>query len=231
MVRIRQVALVLGMLFALVGPGAAAESDDRTLIDDAAQAVQALRQQYPRPVADALARAKGAVVYPTLYQGGFIVGGGGGPGVLSKRQPDGSWSNPAFYGYIAGSVGLQIGVKGSSVLIAVMTDAALNRLMQGNFKLGADASLAAGPVGGGGEIASVARGADLLVYSRDSGLFAGGAFNGASLTPSEDRNHEFYGPRATPQLILSDSRKDPASASLRAALAGTPPATARVPPR
>jgi lipid-binding SYLF domain-containing protein len=116
-----------------------------------------------------------------------------------------------------------------------MTDAALNRLMQDNFKLGADASIAAGTVGGGAEVGTVGRGVDMLVYSKDAGLFAGGALNGAVITPSSDRNREFYGPAATPQVILGDPRKDPRSAALRAALAGTPrpprPATAAAPSR
>ena len=232
MTRFRQAALAFTLLLLSLGPAAASVRDDEKLINDSAQAVRDLRQQYQRPVADVLGRARAALVFPSLLQAGFIVGGAGGPGVLCIRQADGSWSNPAFYGYIAGSVGLQVGAKSGEVLIAVMTDAALRRLMQNNFKLGADASIAAGTAGGGAEVGTVGRSADLLVYSKDAGLFAGGALNGASISPSEDRNREFYGPAATPQKILNDPHKDPGSAALRAALAGRPappPATAVAP--
>lgn len=219
MYRFRHLVLALVLLLTSA-PSFASVRDDQALVDSTARTVRALRQQYPRPVAQALTRAKAVVVFPTILQAGFVVGGAGGPGILSVRGPDGSWSNPAFYGYVAASVGLQIGVQGRSVLIAVMTDGALNRLMEGKIKLGADASFAAGPVGGGGTIASVNSGVDLLVYSKDVGLFAGGALDGSVLSPSIDRDQEFYGPNATPRSILMDPRKDPRSASLRAALRG-----------
>jgi lipid-binding SYLF domain-containing protein len=231
MYRFRYLVPALVLLF-LSAPSFATVRDDQALIDSSARTVRALRQQYPRPVAQALVRAKAVVVFPTILQAGFVVGGAGGPGVLSVRKLDGSWSNPAFYGYVAASVGLQIGVQGRSVLIAVMTDAALNRLMEGNIKLGADVSIAAGPVGGGASIGSVSSGTDLLIYSKDAGLFAGGALDGSVLSPSLDRDQEFYGPNATPRSILTDPRKDPRSASLRAALRGTTqsnPAAAALP--
>jgi lipid-binding SYLF domain-containing protein len=233
MFRMRYLGLAL-VLILVSGQAFGSIRDDQSLVDRSAQAVQNLRQQYQRPVADALSRAKAVLVFPNIVQAGFILGGAGGPGMLSVRQADGSWSNPAFYSYIAGSIGLQVGVTGRSVLIAVMSDAALNRLMNGNVKLGADVSIAAGTAGGGAEIGTTTGGADMLIYSKDAGLFAGGALNGAGITPSFDRDREFYGPQAAPDAILRDLRKDPRSAALRAELAGArrpAPATARLPPR
>jgi lipid-binding SYLF domain-containing protein len=188
------------------------------MINDAAHTVVALRHQYPAPLANVLSRARAVLVYPTILQAGFIVGGSGGPGVLLVRQADGSWSNPVFYGFASASVGLQVGAQDKAVLIAIMTDRGLQKLMENNVKLGADASFAAGPVGAGLEAGTTNGGPDMYVYSKDAGLFAGGALNGALITPSIDRDKEYYGGRATQRGILTSARKSKGSDSLRAAL-------------
>src|SRR5260221_3488705 len=99
-----------------VGVARADVKDDQQLIDGAARTVQAMGQQYQRPLETVLARAKAVLVYPNIIKAGFIVGGSGGPGVLLVKLPDGSWSQPAFYGFGSASIGLQAGVQDSAVL-------------------------------------------------------------------------------------------------------------------
>src|SRR3546814_1574062 len=112
-------------------------------------------------------RAKAVMIFPSLLKGAFFIGGEGGSGVLLTRDPQGNWSNPAFYTMGTVSFGLQFGGQSSEAILVVMTDAGLNAIIEDQVKLGADLSAAAGPIGVGASAATTtAAGADIYTYSR-----------------------------------------------------------------
>lgn len=138
-------------------------------------------------------KAKGVVIIPTLTKGGFIFGAEGGSALLFAKQKDGKWSPPAFYTAASGSVGLQIGVQVSEVILVIRNQDGLNAILKDNVTLGAEASIAAGPIGGGMEGATTTQfDADIVSFSKTAGLFGGGALEGGVITSNEDRNHRFY---------------------------------------
>ena len=172
------------------------------------------------PIADYLERAKGVLVIPSLIKGGFILGAEGGSGVLMVRGSDGTWSNPAFYTLVAGSLGLQIGGQVSEVIFTLMNDDAVKALLKDEFKFGGDLSVAVGHKGAGIEASSSTNfEADIYAFSKAVGLFGGGSLEGAKLFTREEWNHGYYGDGATPEAIVIERRfSNPQSSKLRDAL-------------
>lgn len=167
-----------------------------------------------------LARAKGVFVVPQLLKASFIIGGEGGSGLLLAKTANG-WSQPAIYTMGAGSIGLQIGGEASEVMLLLMSDKAVDAILRNEFKLGADATVAAGPIGAGIEAATTtALGADILSYSKSKGLAAGVSVEGAVITARHSRNQAYYGRSIHPRNILYDNAvSNPGTESLRQALA------------
>jgi len=148
---------------------------------------------------DNLPSARGVLIVPRYLRAGFWVGGAGGRGVLVAREKDGpGWLGPVFYYLGSASLGVQVGVDLAEVVLLIMTDGGVDRLLGGDLKLGADARVAAGPVG----VGTGASTADILSFSRSRGLFAGIALDGGVINPSGDFNQAFYGQAATPADIL-----------------------------
>lgn len=200
-------------------------ADERqALVDRCKLTVDAMRDHpnFKQPINDLLNRATGAFVMPNRLRAGFVLGAEGGAGLLLGREPDGSWSAPAFYSYGSGSVGLQIGISWSEVLIIILTTGGMERFLRDQVKLGVDASIAVGPVGAGLSGASTLNlNADMVAYARSEGLFAGGALEGTVIRPRQDDNDAYYGPGATPRAIVLDRRFDAgATTPLRQALGG-----------
>lgn len=145
----------------------------------------------PRSV---LERAAGIAVFPSLVKGGFFVGGQRGRGVLSVRGKDGSWSDPAFLTITGGSVGPQFGVQAIDLVLVINEARGLEQLVRNQFKVGADAGVAAGPVGReAGASTDIQMRAKILSYSRSRGLFAGVTLNGSTIRQDRDANERFYG--------------------------------------
>lgn len=145
----------------------------------------------PRAV---LERAAGIAVFPSLVKGGFFVGGQRGHGVLSVRGKDGSWSNPAFLTITGGSVGPQFGVQAIDLVLVINETRGLEQLVRNQFKVGADAGAAAGPVGREASASTdIQMRAKILSYSRSRGLFAGVTLNGSTIRQDRDANERFYG--------------------------------------
>ena len=167
----------------------------------------------------ALKDAHGVLVFPSILKGGFIFGAEGGSGVLLTRDAKGEWSYPAFYGMGAGSIGFQIGFQDSEAVFVINTLKGLNAVLNNNFKFGVDASIAVGPVGQGIEgSTTTAVGADIEAYSKNRGLFAGGAFEGAVVYERDTLNKEYYGQGATARTITMDRQfKNARAEGLRAA--------------
>jgi lipid-binding SYLF domain-containing protein len=142
---------------------------------------------------EVLGSAQCVAVVPSMLKGGFIVGARFGRGVASCRTPTG-WSAPAFFSVEGGSFGLQIGGQAVDLVMLIMNDNGMRNLLSSKFKLGADASVAAGPVGrhAAADTDWKMR-AQVLSYSRARGIFAGLELNGAAIHQDKDSTREFYG--------------------------------------
>jgi lipid-binding SYLF domain-containing protein len=206
---------------AVIAAPALAQQDQQDIVEKSRIALNALRNDPDHPSLNtALGRAKAVLIIPSLLKAGFLVGGEGGSGVLLVRQPDGSWSPPAFYTMASGSIGLQVGVQDSEVLFTVMTDKGLKQVMQNQFKLGADASIALGPIGGGVEAATTLNmGADIYAFSRSKGAFAGGSFEGSFIKARDEWNKLYYGQAVTADDIVAGKVSNAGADQLRQALA------------
>jgi SH3 domain-containing YSC84-like protein 1 len=170
---------------------------------------------------DLLEKAQCVAIVPGLKKGAFIVGGEYGKGFVTCRNTSGSgWGAPAAIKVEGGSLGLQIGGEGTDVVMLVMNDRGVNQLMKSKFTLGADASIAGGPVGRESSAQTDASmSAEIYSWSRSKGLFAGIALKGATLRPDEDANRELYGRKLTTREIIHTDMQPPAAASgLMAAL-------------
>lgn len=153
-------------------------------------------------------------VVPSMLKGGFVFGGAYGKGVASCRTAHG-WSAPAFFSVKGGSFGLQIGGQAVDLVMLVMNENGMRNMLASKFKLGADASVAAGPVGRHAEGSTDWKmRAEVLTYSRARGLFAGITLNGAVITQHQEDTRDFYGRMVPFRTILTgniDSPKDAAS--------------------
>jgi len=144
---------------------------------------------------DLLQKAEAIAVFPSLVKAGFVVGGQRGRGIISVRDPQsGAWSSPAFLTITGGSIGLQIGAQAVDLVLVVQNRRGLDQLLKNQFKVGADASVAAGPVGRDASASTdIQLRAQILSYSRTRGLFAGVTLNGSTIRQDRDANERFYG--------------------------------------
>lgn len=166
---------------------------------------------------DLLDKARCVVVMPSVLKAAFILGGSYGRGAMvcrTGRNFTGPWGAPAMYALEGGSLGFQIGGEATDFVILVMNDRGVDSLLKSKVKLGADASVAAGPKGRSAEADSDAyMRAEMLSYSRARGVFAGVSLEGSSLRPDNDANQRLYGQKVTAQQIISEGRVHaPASA-------------------
>ena len=142
---------------------------------------------------EVLGSAECVAVVPSMLKGGFIVGAKYGRGLASCRTPKG-WSAPAFFVVAGGSFGFQIGGQAVDLVMLIMNQDGMKHLLSSEFALGADASVAAGPVGRHAEgNTDWKMRAEVLTYSRARGLFAGVTLNGAEIKQDKDSTREFYG--------------------------------------
>jgi len=151
---------------------------------------------------EVLEHAKCIAVVPNMVKGGFVFGGKGGKGVATCRTASG-WSAPAFVTISGGSWGLQIGVESVDLVMIIQNEKGMQRLLESNFQIGADASAAAGPVGRHASAGTDWKmDTEILTYSRAKGAFAGLTLEGASLRQDDDSRHAIYGPRVTTKALL-----------------------------
>jgi lipid-binding SYLF domain-containing protein len=200
---VRLVVLILALLLVQVSW---AEDRDKLVdrVNSAGTVLQEIMAAPDSSIPDQiLSSAQCVAVVPSLLKGGFIVGGSYGNGVASCRTPKG-WSAPAFFRVEGGSFGLQIGGQAVDLVMVIMNDKGMRDLLEAKFKLGADASVAAGPVG------RLAEGstdwkmrAEVLTYSRARGVFAGITLNGAVIRQDQDDTRDFYGRMVPYKTILT----------------------------
>jgi lipid-binding SYLF domain-containing protein len=163
---------------------------------------------------DLLNKAQCIIVVPGLKKGAFIVGAKYGRGFAACRKADGvGWTAPAAVRVEGGSVGFQIGGEETDVFMLVMNHRGMDRLLTTKFTLGADASVAGGPVGRTTQAETdVAMTAEILTWSRSRGAFIGVSLSGATLRPDPEWNTEMYGRSITNREILTSGIAPPAAA-------------------
>jgi len=165
--------------------------------------------------------AKALLIAPQILKGAFFLGVDGGSGVLLVRdEATGQWSEPAFYILGGLSFGFQWGGQASEVILMARTQGAVEMLLSSSFKLGGDASIAAGPYGGGVEGATSANlNADFLSFSRAKGAFAGISFEGSILKVDDEANTAYYKKSVRPtDILIKGSVRNPQSSGLREAV-------------
>jgi SH3 domain-containing YSC84-like protein 1 len=162
---------------------------------------------------EVLGSAECVAVVPSLLKGGFIVGGRFGRGLASCRTPKG-WSAPAFFTVKGGSIGFQIGGQAVDLVMLIMNNDGMQHLLSSQFSLGADASVAAGPVGRHAEgNTDWKMRAQVLTYSRARGIFAGVSLAGAVINQDKDSTRDFYGRMVPFKTSLKGEVDPPAGAN------------------
>src|SRR5438445_1473756 len=146
---------------------------------------------------DLLDKAECVIIFPSVLKAAFIVGGSYGRGAMTCRTGEhfnGPWGAPSMMALEGGSVGFQIGGQATDFVLLVMNDRGANGILSSKVKLGADASVAAGPVGRNASAETdVSMRAEILSYSRARGLFAGISLEGSTIRPDNDANKRIYG--------------------------------------
>jgi SH3 domain-containing YSC84-like protein 1 len=229
--RVTRVAVSALATFLLLASGLAelkpASADDA---QDARQLVERARLTFESFQADPqmgpdlrtlVYRAKGVMFYPQVLRGAFLFGASGGNGVfLTRHEESDTWAGPAFYSFGEASVGLQAGGEASEVVLVALTDRGVAALLSTSGKLGANVSVAVGPVGVGAEAATANLSADLVSYSRNKGLYAGVSLEGAIVSPRDALARAYYGREVAPsQILVQREVTNPHAAGLIAALA------------
>jgi SH3 domain-containing YSC84-like protein 1 len=217
----RFLAAALAGLVMLLPLAARAQTEQQALVDRATLTVQEMLGASDSADARSLLhRAKGVMVCPRLFKAGFILGGQGGDCVLVGRT-GGTWTSPAFYGMGSGSIGLQIGIQDSEVIFIILTDNGLRALMNSQFKIGADASVAVATIGAGvSGSTTAALNADIVAFARNRGLFAGVSLDGTLIGARSEWNQAYYGqPMAAQQIITQNQGNNPGAEPLKEMLA------------
>jgi SH3 domain-containing YSC84-like protein 1 len=215
--------IVLAILVPLVAcAGPTQESEAQRLVDRSTLTVEdIMNSSSAKDVGNTLKNARAVMICPEVFKAGFIFGGSGGGCVLVGRAAGGSWSAPAFYTIGSGSFGLQAGIQDASVMMMIMTDRALNAVINSQFKIGADASLAVATVGAGiGGSTTAALRADIVTFAQERGLFAGVSLDGALLSSDYSADQVYYGSTADArQIVIGMQSNNPGANPLRAVLA------------
>lgn len=216
MARISKVLVGLALTMALVStdrsagaaePAGSALSQEVRLIEDAIATVAAMKETSAPGFERLWRRTKAVLVVPNLARGGWIIGGEFGSGLLLVRRADAAaWSDPVFFTLASGSVGLQFGADLSQLMLVITADMALDKLLTGQVRLGADVGFAAGPLGRGAQIGRVVddERADVFALSiARGGLYGGFAMKGGVLLPNKVSNALFYGAGIPPADIVA----------------------------
>lgn len=211
----RTIGIVLGVLFSLAACAQTGQqtgqgnqptaNDQQRLVERATLTANAITADPDfTTLRRMLPQARAVFIAPQVLKGSFIVGGQGGSGVMMAKNAQGQWNGPAFYTLGAGSVGLQLGAEVSEIMLVVMSDQALQALLRNQLVLGADVSVAAGPIGRGADVSTTTEwNADIYTFSRAVGLSAGVSLEGAVIAPRPEWNQQYYNAQnLTPRSIL-----------------------------
>ncbi len=207
----RTLFTALAALGMAAAPAAAAPPTPAKTLESSGEVLDALAAIPLKGIPPALlADAQGVAIIPKVIKAGFVVGGRGGHGVVLAKAKDGTWADPVFVDIGGASIGAQIGVESTDVVLVFRTRKSLDRILEGKEKLtlGADASVAAGPVGRTATAATDAKlEAEIVSYSRSRGLFAGVSLDGAVIRPDVASNVRFQPATRRDDRILADTLK------------------------
>jgi lipid-binding SYLF domain-containing protein len=172
-------------------------------VSKAAQVLDEIMRADDRAIPQGLLdRAYGIAVIPHVVKGAFIGGGRFGKGLVSTRDGN-DWGAPAFIEIAGGSIGFQIGVEATDLVMVFVEEGGTQALIDDKLKLGADASVAAGPIGRHAEIGTnITLDAAIYSYSRSKGVFAGVSLDGSVISADDSSNDRVYGPESTTESIL-----------------------------
>jgi lipid-binding SYLF domain-containing protein len=194
-------------MIAQVAGAAEAVKDNKwtRLVEESGKVLREVQQMPDQGIPEDLLRsASGIAIFPSTVSGGFIIGGKYGQGIIMVRDKSGKWSPPAIFMIAGGSFGWQIGGQATDFVLLIMNRRSVDGILQGKFKLGADASVAAGPVGRAAEASTdIQLKGGILSYSRSRGLFAGAKLEGAVITEHWDGDKELYGKEFSADSILT----------------------------
>jgi lipid-binding SYLF domain-containing protein len=193
-------------------------------VEDAVRVLDEIMKESDKSIPASLIRdCAGIAIIPDVIRAGLVVGGRHGRGVVLIRTKDGGWSDPAFFELTGGSIGWQAGVQSADIILVFRTPRSVETIAKGQFTLGADVGVAAGPLGRTAEASTdAALKAEILSYSRSRGLYAGLTLQGSSIQEDRQANRDFYGGEISPQGIFAGKAKavPEAAAKLKSALAG-----------
>lgn len=223
--------IYVAALLCLFGTTVAKAESDTERITAANDVLKELLHGKPGIPNGLLNKAECVIILPSVKKGGFIVGAQYGKGVMSCRSGhdfSGAWGTPIMMQSSGGSIGFQAGGQATDFVVLVMNEKGARAVISGKAKLGADASVAAGPVGRDAEASTTATmAAEMLSYSRSQGVFAGVSLSGTSLGPDSGDNEKVYGKKVSGEDIVSGSLPTPdAAKALLATLTAASPASA-----
>ena len=213
-----QALVVAALAGCATGAGRPSEGEPEKLVADARVTLSNfLRDPDQTWIQQNLGRARGVLIAPQIVKAGFIFGGSGGRALLVAREGR-AWTGPAFYDLATASVGFQAGVEVSEAIIVVMTEKGLNSLLSTSFKIGGDASIAAGPVGAGAKSTVTA---DLISFTRAKGVYGGLNLDGTVVHSNVAWNDAYYGRSSVlpPDILIRRAVQSPKSAALLAEVA------------
>jgi SH3 domain-containing YSC84-like protein 1 len=201
----RLIAVLAFVFMGLAGQPAQAQSEQQQLVERSRLVLDAfLSDPQFESVRVYVQNAYAVLIMPQMLKGGFVLGANYGNGVLLARDPQtGQWGEPAFYTMAGGSFGLQFGLQSSDMLFTIMNEGALQKLLTHGLKFGADAAVAAGPLGASvGTGTTTHLGEDVYAWGMSQGLFGGFWLDGSLLMPKNDWNEAYYGRPIQPEEIV-----------------------------
>lgn len=216
----RKLKISVGVILtgALVFSAAAwAESNKWTrLVEESGKVLAEVQQMPDEGIPDELLNKCSAIaIIPSAVSAGFVIGGQYGQGILMVRnEKGGKWSPPAIFNIVGGSFGFQIGGEATDLILLIMNRRSVDGILQGKFKLGVDAAVAAGPVGRKAQAETdIQLKGGIFSYSRSRGLFAGIKLDGAVVTQNREGNEGLYGTSlSAEEIVLENKVKMPKSA-------------------
>jgi lipid-binding SYLF domain-containing protein len=237
----RRPVILAGLIAAALAAPLAARADtaqgQQELVDRATLAAQdVLSDAQGHDARAMLPQARAVMICPRLFKAGFLFGGEGGGCVLLARGGQGTWSAPAFYSVGGGSFGLQAGIQDAEVMMLILTQNGLRSVLDSQFRLGANASVAFVTLGGGVEGATTTNlHADIVAFARTRGLFAGVSLQGSIMSSDSVGDEVYYGQPVGPvDIVMAMRANNPAADPLRAVLmrygSRAPVEPARLPP-
>jgi SH3 domain-containing YSC84-like protein 1 len=201
----RLIAVLALVTIGLAGQPAQAQSEQQQLVERSRLVLDAfLSDPQFEDVRVYVQNAYAILIMPEVLKGGFLLGASYGNGILLARDPQsGAWGEPAFFGMGGGSIGLQIGLQSSDMIFTIMNEGALNKVLDHGLKFGADAGVAAGPLGAEvGTGTTLHLGEDVYAWGMSQGAFGGFWLDGTLILPKNDWNQAYYGRPIQPEEIV-----------------------------